>query len=106
MGASCYANLALAEQAVNAGVDYVAFGAFFPSVTKPNAVRATVDVIQQAKMRWPVPVCAIGGITLELAPPLVAAGADALAVISDLFYADDIADRAAAYQSLFQEQTV
>ena len=105
LGASCYADLALAEQAVKAGVDYVAFGAFFPSPTKPKAVRATVDLIVQAKTRWSVPVCAIGGITLAQAPALVAAGADCLAVISDLFCADDIADQAAAYQSLFQEQT-
>ncbi len=111
LGASCYADLALAEKAVAAGADYVAFGAVYPSPTKPDAVRAGTDLFFGAKSRltaprrkpsWGVATCAIGGITLENASPLIAAGADLLAVITDLFSAPDIAARAAQYQQLFE----
>ena len=102
LGASCYADFALAEQAAAAGADYVAFGAVYPSPTKPNAVRATVDLFSQAKMTLTVPSVAIGGITLDNAPPLITAGATMLAVITDLFSAPDIAARSAEYQHLFE----
>lgn len=103
LGASCYADLASAEKAEAAGADYVAFGAAYPSPTKPEAPLATVDLFFKAKSRLTVPICAIGGITLDNAPPLIAAGTSLLAVITDLFSAPDIAARAAAYQSLFEE---
>ncbi|TXI77383.1 MAG: thiamine phosphate synthase, partial [Dechloromonas sp.] len=74
----------------------------YPSPTKPNARRATVDLFFRAKSGFTADVCAIGGITLENAPPLIAAGADLLAVITDLFSAPDIAARAAQYQQLFE----
>ena len=98
LGASCYNDFDLATSAVRAGVDYVAFGSVFPSPTKPGAVRAPLSLFKQA---LPVPRCAIGGITLENAPQLIASGADLLAVISDLFDARDIARRAAQYRRLF-----
>jgi thiamine-phosphate pyrophosphorylase len=99
LGASCYDNLANAKAAVAAGVDYVAFGSVFPSPTKPGAVRAPLSLF---KSNLGVPLCAIGGITLESAPAVIAAGASLLAVVSDLFDAPDIAVRAAAYRRLFQ----
>jgi thiamine-phosphate pyrophosphorylase len=101
LGVSCYADFALAEAAVAAGADYVAFGAVYPSPTKPLAPRATVDLFSRAKSTLTVPACAIGGITLDNAPPLIEAGAALLAVITDLFSAPDSAVRAAAYQKLF-----
>jgi thiamine-phosphate pyrophosphorylase len=70
----------------------------FPSPTKPDAVRAPLSLFQS---KLGVPLCAIGGITLENAPQLIAAGADLLAVISDLFDAPDIARRVAEYRKLF-----
>lgn len=103
LGASCYADLSLAEAALHAGADYVAFGAVFPSPTKPQAPLAAVDLFKQAKMGFAATTCAIGGITLDNANSLVTAGADLLAVITDLFGAPDIAARAAAYQSLFKD---
>jgi len=103
IGASCYADLAAAQQAVAQGADYVAFGAVFASPTKPEAVQAPLSLLGQAR-RLGRPVCAIGGITLDNAPEIIAAGADLLAVISDLFTAPLLAERAAAYQSLFKEQ--
>jgi len=103
LGASCYADLACARHAAAAGADYVAFGAVYPSPTKPQAPLAAVDLFKQAKTTLDVSSCAIGGITLDNAAPLIAAGADLLAVITDLFNAPDIAVRAAAYQHLFEE---
>lgn len=102
LGASCYADFSAAQRAATAGADYVAFGAVHPSPTKPNAVPAAVDLFFRAKTALTVPSCAIGGITLDNAPALIAAGADLLAVITDLFDAPDIAARAAAYQRLFE----
>ena len=100
LGASCYDRLELARAAVAAGADYVAFGAAFASPTKPAAVRAPLSLFGEAKALG-VPLAAIGGITLENAPQLLAAGADLLAVISDLFDAADIAARARQYAGLF-----
>jgi len=100
LGASCYNDLALARAAVAAGADYVAFGSMFASPTKPQAARASLALLGDAKTLG-VPLAAIGGITLENAPQLIAAGADLLAVISDLFDAPDIRARAEAYGKLF-----
>ena len=104
LGASCYADLASARAADAAGADYVAVGAVYPSPTKPQAARADFALFAQAG-DLEAARCAIGGITLDKAGPLIAAGADLLAVITDLFDAPDIAARAAAYQHLFEEHT-
>jgi thiamine-phosphate pyrophosphorylase len=98
LGASCYDDLDKARAAVRQGADYVAFGSVFPSPTKPGAVRAPLSLFGHD---LGVPLCAIGGITLESAPAVIAAGASLLAVISDVFDAPDIAARAAAYRKLF-----
>lgn len=100
LGASCYNELERARGAVQAGADYVAFGSVFASPTKPAAVRAPLSLFGQAKALG-VPLAAIGGITLDNAPQLIAAGADLLAVITDLFDAPDIRARARAYGKLF-----
>ena len=100
LGASCYNDLAIARAAVRAGADYVAFGSVFPSPTKPDAVRAPLGLFREAKSLG-VPLAAIGGITLDNAPQLIAAGADLLAVLSDLFEARDIRQRARDYGKLF-----
>ena len=103
LGVSCYNDLALGEEAANAGADYLAFGSMFPSRTKPGAVHAPLELLGEAKRRIGLPVAAIGGITLDNAPQLIAAGADILAVVSDLFDAMDIKARAEAYQRLFAQ---
>jgi thiamine-phosphate pyrophosphorylase len=100
LGASCYNQLGLARAAVDAGADYVAFGSVFSSPTKPSAVRAPLALFKEARTLG-VPLAAIGGITLGNAPQLIAAGADLLAVISDLFDAPDIRQRARDYGKLF-----
>jgi thiamine-phosphate pyrophosphorylase len=98
LGASCYNDAELARRAIGAGADYVAFGSVFASPTKPAAVRAPLALFATA---LEVPLCAIGGITVHNAPQVLEAGADLLAVVSDLFDAPDIAARAAQYRRLF-----
>jgi thiamine-phosphate pyrophosphorylase len=101
LGASCYDRLELALEAERLGADYVAFGSFFPSGVKPGAVRASLTLLRDAKRRLSVPVVAIGGITLENAPQVIAAGADSVAVISALFGADDVRAAARRFSALF-----
>lgn len=105
LGASCYDRIDLARTAVAAGADYVAFGSVFASPTKPSAVRAPLSLFAQARALG-VPLCAIGGITVENAPTLIREGADMLAVVSDLFDASDVTARARAYVQLFDSITV
>lgn len=100
IGVSCYDDLDRARQLAAAGADYLAFGAFFPSVTKPQARRAGLDLLR-ASAALGLPRVAIGGIRPDNASPLIEAGADYLAVISDVFEAPDIAAAAAAYVRLF-----
>lgn len=105
IGVSCYDQVQLARDAVVRGADYVAFGSVFASPTKPGAVRAPLALFGQAKPLG-VPLAAIGGITLDNAASLIAAGADLLAVISDLFEAPDIRARARAYAALFDSRSL
>ena len=101
LGASCYNQPELAHRAIAAGADYVAFGSVFPSATKPRAVRAPLSLFALA---LGVPKVAIGGITLENAREVVAAGADCVAVITDLFEAPDVAQRAREFAKIFQPE--
>lgn len=94
IGVSCYNQLSLAVAAQAAGADYVAFGRFFPSNTKPLAVPAEIALLTQAKSALRIPIVAIGGITPENSGPLLRAGADMLAVVHGLFGQTDV--RAAA----------
>jgi thiamine-phosphate pyrophosphorylase len=101
LGVSCYNDIGRAEAAVAAGADYIGVGSVFASATKPDATRASLDLLTEAKRRFDLPVAAIGGITLGNAKEVIAAGADMVAVITDLFDAMNIQERAAAYQRLF-----
>jgi len=101
IGVSCYNDLARASDAVAAGADYVAFGSFFASRTKPNAVHAEIDLLRRARSNISVPIVAIGGISPENGASLIAAGADALAVIDGLFGQSDIHAAATRYATLF-----
>lgn len=90
IGASCYNRLELAEIAQENGADYVAFGRFFPSRTKPQAVPADVALLHQAKTQLHLPIVAIGGITAQNGAQLIAAGADMLAVVDAVFAQVDV----------------
>jgi len=101
IGVSCYNSLELAIEAEQQGADYVAFGAFFPSRTKPNATLATLELLATAKQKMHIPICAIGGIKLDNAASLVSSGTNMLAVISAVFAAQDIAVAARRFSDLF-----
>lgn len=85
IGVSCYNSLDLALSAQQAGADYIAFGRFFPSTIKPNAVHATPGLLTEAREKIHLPMVAIGGINAQNGGILIQHGADMLAVISTLF---------------------
>ncbi|KUM41837.1 thiamine phosphate synthase [Pseudomonas sp. EpS/L25] len=104
IGGTCHASLELAEAAAQAGVSYLAFGRFFASSTKPNAPPAPRELLDQARSRFALPVCAIGGVTLDNAPRLLDHGVDLLAVVHSLFSAasaGEVERRARAFARLF-----
>jgi len=90
IGASCYDSVERANEMIAAGADYVAFGRFFPSTTKPGATPANIDILRQAKQQLKHPVVAIGGIVAENAGILISSGADAVAVIGGVFNTPDV----------------
>ena len=104
IGVSCYDDLERARTLTAQGADYLAFGAFFPSPTKPHARRASLDLLRDSAV-FGLPRVAIGGITPDNAGPLVAAGADLLAVISGVFDAPDPIKAARAYLSCLQDES-
>lgn len=101
IGITCHNSLALAHTAQQDGANYVAFGRFFASQTKQSAPPADLSVLRAAKAQLAIPVVAIGGITLDNAPSVLQEGADMLAVVGDLFSAQNITARAQAYTALF-----
>ena len=100
IGVSCYDSLDRAREAAAAGADYIAFGAFFPSPTKPGARRAALALLREAAGLG-LPKVAIGGITPDNARTLVAAGADLVAVISGVYDATDPVAAARAHAACF-----
>ena len=103
IGASCYNRLENAHAALAAGADYVAFGRFFPSRSKPGAVPAERELLRRAKQELDTPIAAIGGITADNAASLLAAGADMLAVVDGLFAQADVEAAARRLSALFAD---
>jgi thiamine-phosphate pyrophosphorylase len=104
LGVSCYNDLARVAEAAKAGADYVGIGSMYPSATKPGAMLATPELLAESRRLFDGPVAAIGGITIRNAQQVVGAGADMIAVVSDLFNAMDIGRRAAEFQQLFNQK--
>ena len=103
IGATCHGSLELAQQALEESADYLAFGRFFPSRTKPDAPPAALQEIADFIARCPVPAVAIGGITLNNAAPLLDAGFAMLAVVNDVFGHQDIEGQCRQYSQLFKD---
>lgn len=101
IGVSCYASLERAQWMQDAGADYLAFGAVFPSTTKPAAAHADLALLREARARFDLPLVAIGGITAANAGEVIAAGVDAVAVIQGVFGALDPALEAQRIAALF-----
>jgi len=101
IGVTCNNKIELAQVAQAGGADYVAFGRFFPSRTKPVAPPATIDVLSMAREELSIPIAAIGGITTANAQMLINHGADMLAVSYSVFGAGDIVMAARQLSMLF-----
>jgi thiamine-phosphate pyrophosphorylase len=101
VGVTCHDSRHLAMEAAEAGADYVAFGAFFPTGTKTAKTRADLELLSWWSGLMQVPVVAIGGITVANAAPLVEAGADFLAVAAGVWqHPDGPAAAVAAFTDL------
>ncbi|MDN5871428.1 MAG: thiamine phosphate synthase [Nitrococcus sp.] len=103
IGVSCYNDLARARSAAAGGADYVAFGRIYPSVTKPGAVQAPLELLRVARGALDLPIVAIGGITPENAREVIATGVDAVAVVNGVFGAPNPASAARRIASLFDD---
>lgn len=101
IGVTCHDSLALAEKAIAEGANYIAFGRFFSSNTKPNASHAPLSLLTTARKKFPnTMIAAIGGITVANGSSVLAAGADMIAVCHDLFAAENIAEQATYFFNL------
>jgi len=89
IGISCYNNIELAQNAQNQGANYVAFGALFPSKTKPDAPKCELDTIAQAKQALSIPIVGIGGVNFDNKQQAFNAGCDSVAMINQLFQLTD-----------------
>jgi thiamine-phosphate pyrophosphorylase len=101
VGASCYGSLALAQQAAQDGADYLAFGGFYPSQVKQYEVGTRPELIAQVRQSLALPIVVIGGMTLANAAPLIAQGADLVAVISSVYAAPEPQTAARQFAALF-----
>lgn len=103
IGRTCKNSLQYAEQAIADGASYVAFGAIYATSTKPEAGNTGIEVLRQARAQFSVPICAIGGLTVENAAAVIDAGADLCAVVSDILGLDveHVAERVEAWAALF-----
>lgn len=104
IGRTCHDSLKLAKQAVAEGASYLAFGAVFPSFTKPSAQRVSMATLQQAKAQFELPICVIGGLTVENSQPLINLNIDLYAVVGDVLNLDmdQVAQRVKAWQALLE----
>ncbi len=105
IGASCYNEYDRATFAANNGADYIAFGSFFSSATKPNAPVATIELLLRAKRELAIPICAIGGITLNNATTLLDAKADMIAVINAIYSAPSVSTATRLFQTLINDNS-
>ncbi|BBU17439.1 thiamine-phosphate synthase [Acinetobacter sp. BEC1-S18-ESBL-01] len=103
IGRTCLNSLELAQKAIADGATYIAFGAVYATSTKPEAGNVGIEVIKQAAAQYDVPICAIGGLTVENSQPVIEAGADLCAVISDILGRStaEIPARVQAWAQLF-----
>ncbi|UGQ30803.1 thiamine phosphate synthase [Acinetobacter calcoaceticus] len=103
IGRTCLNSLELAQKAIADGATYIAFGAVYATSTKPEAGNVGIEVIKQAAIQYDLPICAIGGLTVENSKPVIEAGADLCAVISDILGRStaEIPARVQAWAQLF-----
>lgn len=105
IGITCHDSLNFALEGQKAGADYVAYGAFYTSKTKPNASPAPLSLLAESKTQITLPTVAIGGITVDNAAQTLAAGADMLAVVHSLLAAEDVEQQARRFSQLFSSDS-
>lgn len=103
LGVSAENSLIQARIAIDQGADYIAFGRFFQSSTKPEAKPAELSILSEAHAQFNHPIVAIGGITVDNAPEVITAGADMVAVVHNLFSAPDILNQARKFTTIFKD---
>lgn len=104
IGVSCYGDIALAQQMQEVGVDYVAFGSFYVSPTKPNANIVDLNILSQAQEVLDIPVCAIGGINQENINDVMHHHPDMISLVSDIWKCDDIKLQSKFYADFYKEE--
>ena len=104
IGVSCYNSIDRIKKAVDKGATYIALGACFPTITKPNAPTASLDLIALVLKKFKIPVVAIGGINLENIELLINEGINCVAVINSLFKTKDIEGMARQFSSLIKKE--
>jgi thiamine-phosphate pyrophosphorylase len=104
IGVSCYGDIDRAIIMQRRGADYVAFGSCYPSITKPNAAVVNKSVLMNAKELLDIPICAIGGIDSNNVVELIGAGADMVAVISDIWNAQNLSERVEEYRKILNDK--
>ncbi len=101
IGVSCYGDIDLAKEFEKKGADYVAFGSFFSSPTKPDSSIVPLDTLHKAKKQLSIPVCAIGGINRKNLHEVLEQNPDMVSVISDIWSSEDILERSMLYATKF-----
>lgn len=103
LGVSCYGDIALAKEMQDMGVDYVAFGSFYASPTKPNANIVDLNILSKAKAELSIPVCAIGGLSRENISEVMKHKPDMVSLVSDIWKCEDIKAQSKFYAKLYEE---
>jgi len=106
LGVSCYGDIEKAKYFEALGADYVAFGSFFNSPTKPDSALVPLEILTKAKEELHIPICAIGGINSENLSLVMGNDIDMVAVISDIWKSVDISSQASLYAKKFQKLSV
>ncbi len=104
LGVSCYGDINLAQKMQDIGIDYVAFGSFYTSPTKPQANIVDLEIISQAKEALEIPVCAIGGINSDNAAELMQHRPDMLAIVNGIWSSEDITQRSHYFTHLIRSK--
>lgn len=105
IGVTCHDSQELGLTAQQQGANYIAYGAFYASKTKPNAIPAPLNLLGRSKAQINLPTVAIGGITVDNAAQTLAAGADMLAVVHALLAAEDVEQQARRFSQLFSSDS-
>lgn len=101
LGVSCYGNIDMAKDFEKRGADYVAFGSFYPSPTKPSANIVPLETLRDAQVKLNIPICAIGGINTQNITDVMEYHPDMVSIVNDIWSAQDIVSQSSLYANQF-----